>query len=341
MIPYTFLQLVFFFLLYCFIGWIIESTYVSVVNKKFVNRGFMRGPVIPIYGCGAMLMLLVAQPVIKYPVAVFFAGLISCTILEYVTGYLMEKIFKVRYWDYSDLRFNINGYVCLGTSLSWGALTLFLNYILHKPVEYFVLYVITYPVLLTVTVIAGTIFIVDLTLSFKAAFDLRRFIIAFEKAKQELIGIKDKLNGMVDYVKTGIVDTKDKAFEALDNWSDNTEQKMENFSDGFDNRIAALSDNIEKTFLKLKDTIGSMPESMKEEFYELKAKFSFNNERRKDRQFFKDFYRRGIFEGNPTLSSREYKDAIEDIKENEFGIRPRRLKRDKKKTKNDETAVTK
>ena len=341
MIPYTFLQLAFFFLLYCFIGWIIESTYVSVVNKKFVNRGFMRGPVIPIYGCGAMLMLLVAQPFLKYPVAVFFVGLVSCTVLEYVTGYLMEKIFKVRYWDYSDFRFNINGYVCPGTSLSWGALTLVLNYLLHKPVAYFVLNVIAYPVLLAVTVIAGVIFIVDLTLSFKAAFDLRTFIIAFEKAKQELIGIKDKLNGMVDYVKTGIVDTKDRAFEALDNWSDNTEQKMENFSDGFDNRIAALSDSIEKTFLKLKDTIGSMPENMKEEFYELKAKFSFNNENRKERQFFKDFYRRGIFEGNPTLSSREYKDAIEDIKENEFGIMPRRLKRDKKKTKDDETAVNK
>lgn len=103
---YTLVDWLLFFYIYCFIGWCIESTFVSVKQKKFVNRGFMRGPFLPLYGSGAVLMLYVSIPVRNNLLMTFLAGCIAATILEYVTGVAMEALFKVRYWDYSDQSFN-------------------------------------------------------------------------------------------------------------------------------------------------------------------------------------------------------------------------------------------
>ena len=121
----------FFFFTYCFLGWIIESTWVSLHQKRFVNRGFLRGPFIPIYGCGAMTLVLVGTPLLKWPVAVFFGGMISASILEYFTGAAMEAIFKVRYWDYSDKPLNLNGHICAFTSVCWGGLSLLVDYVIQ------------------------------------------------------------------------------------------------------------------------------------------------------------------------------------------------------------------
>ena len=97
-----------FFFIYCFFGWIFESTYVSLCKHRFVNRGFMRGPFLPLYGSGAILMLFVSIPVENHLALVYLAGcivLVTCS-LEYLTSYVMEKLFKARYWDYSTQKFN-------------------------------------------------------------------------------------------------------------------------------------------------------------------------------------------------------------------------------------------
>ena len=314
MIPYTFAQVVFFFLIYCVMGWVIESTYVSIKSHKLINRGFMRGPVIPIYGLGALTLRLTCLTVLKYPVLVFFTGMISCTILEYVAGMIMEAVFKIRYWDYTNQPLNINGYVCMGTSLSWGALGLLLNYVIHRPVEYLAT-TMSYSLLLVLTVTGSAIFIVDLTLAFKAAFDVRAFVEGLNRAKGELSLMQKRLDVMVAYINDSIGDTKDRAFEKLDNWSEGIEQKMEQISDGFGDRISVMSDGIEKAFLKIKEGIASLPDNMKEEFFELKGRFASDNEKRKERTFFRDFYRRGLFEGNPSLSSRVFKTEVEELKD--------------------------
>lgn len=92
----------------------------SVLKARWVNRGFMRGPFLPIYGSGAIVVLVFTLPFRTNAVRVFFAGMISATILEYFTGVAMEKLFHVRYWDYSNQRFNLNGHICVTSSLAWG-----------------------------------------------------------------------------------------------------------------------------------------------------------------------------------------------------------------------------
>ncbi len=124
MYTYSIIQWLFFFYFYCFVGWCIETTYVSLHQKRLVNRGFMRGPFLPLYGSGAVMMLLVSMPFREHLVLVYIAGCVGATLLEYVTGVTMEALFKVRYWDYSDKKYNFQGHICLGTSLAWGLLTI-------------------------------------------------------------------------------------------------------------------------------------------------------------------------------------------------------------------------
>ena len=128
-----------FFYIYCFFGWIFESTYVSLKQHHFVNRGFLRLPMLPLYGTGAVMMLWVSLPVKGNLLLVYCSGVVAATLLEYVTGYIMERLFKVRYWDYSSQKFNLHGYICLTSSIAWGFLTIFMTEIIHRPIERFVL----------------------------------------------------------------------------------------------------------------------------------------------------------------------------------------------------------
>lgn len=119
-----FSQIVLYMALYSFIGWVVEVIVCSFEAKKFVNRGFFYGPYCPIYGVGAIIIILIAQPLSRNPALVFLVSLLSTTALEYVTGWLMEQLYQIRWWDYSNRRFNLHGRVCLTNSLIFGAMGL-------------------------------------------------------------------------------------------------------------------------------------------------------------------------------------------------------------------------
>lgn len=295
MIPYSPLQLLFFFFTYCFFGWIIESTWVSLHQKRLVNRGFLRGPFIPIYGCGAMTLVLVGTPLLKWPVAVFFGGMISASILEYVTGAAMEAIFKVRYWDYSDKPFNLNGHICLFTSVCWGGLSLAVDYVIHKPIVALSEYM-TYRELLLIVTVVSVYFIVDCTLSFKAAFDLRAIIIKMEEVKNEMRLMQKRLD-----VILAVVDAEKDAF------IDSSMDKVEDIADALDAKFREIKAAME-------ETPSRFAAAVTDEINELKEKLAIDKAMRFGLPNFKDFYKRGIFLGNPTLNSKKFKGTIETIK---------------------------
>ena len=122
------------FYLYCMLGWCFESSVVSVGQRRLVNRGFLRGPMLPIYGFGAVILLHVSLPLKQHPVWLYLASMIAATVFEYIVGVVMEKIFKVKYWDYSKQPFNLNGYICLRFSIAWGLACLFVVKLLHPSV---------------------------------------------------------------------------------------------------------------------------------------------------------------------------------------------------------------
>ena len=121
-------------MIYSIIGWVYESTICSIGHRKLINRGFLNGPYCLIYGTGAVLVLLVLGR-IQNPVLLFFAGAVVTCSLEYLTSWLMEKLFHARWWDYSKRKFNIGGRVCLIGAVVFGAFSVVLVLVLHPFVK--------------------------------------------------------------------------------------------------------------------------------------------------------------------------------------------------------------
>ncbi len=130
-------QSVFTFFVFCILGWIQESTIESLYHRRLINRGFMHGPYIPIYGLGGTMMLLICMPFEGNPFFVFMVGCLSCTALEYIVGALLEKIFNRQFWDYSMLKITYKNRISLVSSLFWGVLSLFMIYILADIMTWF------------------------------------------------------------------------------------------------------------------------------------------------------------------------------------------------------------
>lgn len=192
MYSYNILQWLLFFYIYCFIGWCIESTIVSVSEKHFVNRGFLRSPVLPIYGSGAIVILFVTLPVRDNPVLVYIFGMIGTTVLEFFTGWLMEKLLKMKYWDYSKNKFNLKGYICLKSSLFWGVLSLFLIYVIHTPIEKLILGSSTV-IVIVIDSVVSVIFVTDLAYSIRTALDVNKMLAAITQIKEDIADAKTEL----------------------------------------------------------------------------------------------------------------------------------------------------
>ena len=178
-------QWVLLFFLYCFCGWIWESCYVSACKRHWVNRGFLQGPILPIYGSGAILILFVTLPVEQNLFLVFVFGMIAATILEYVTGAVMEKLFKVRYWDYSNHMVQLNGYICLSSSIAWGFFSVLLIRYVHPPVGRLIEDVpgwIVDPLALVLVVI----FTIDVVQSTQAALDFKEVLERLAEENEDL-----------------------------------------------------------------------------------------------------------------------------------------------------------
>lgn len=154
------------FIIYSFLGWLVEVINCSIVEKKLVNRGFLISPICPIYGCGALLITLVLNNYKDDWFVVFCMAVILCGLLEYFTSWLMEKIFHARWWDYSKNKFNINGRICLETMVPFGILGLVIIYILN-PFFYNILNLIQTNIASIISIILLIILIIDMVVSFK------------------------------------------------------------------------------------------------------------------------------------------------------------------------------
>ena len=131
-------QLLWIFFLYAFLGWCTEVSYAALRTGKFVNRGFLNGPVCPIYGCGVVVVLAWLEPLKGNFVLLFLGSVVLTSALEWATGFVLEKLFRQRWWDYSDKPFNLGGYICLEFSIMWGFACLFVVDILHPSIEFFI-----------------------------------------------------------------------------------------------------------------------------------------------------------------------------------------------------------
>ena len=187
-ISYIFLE----FIVYSFIGYVAEVIYCSYSQRKLVNRGFLFGPLCPIYGIGALLTIFCLSPLKDNPILVFILGVLITTALEYYTSYIFEKIFKNKWWDYSYRADNINGRVCIGNSIYFGLGILLVIYIYNAYLTN-ILDNIDSNIIIWVSIIIFIIFIVDLIWSIIIAYNLKSRLIIAEELKNAKLKIIPKL----------------------------------------------------------------------------------------------------------------------------------------------------
>lgn len=242
------IKIVFYFFLYSFLGWAMESLYLSFGQRKFINTGFLYGPFCPIYGFGAVVLYVLLIRLKGRPLLIFFVGFLVLSIWEYFVGFLLEKLFKTKYWDYSNNRFNINGRVCLLNSIYWGVLSVFFIEIWNPIIETQINKVPDYIILYADIILAAYI-VIDIIFSSIKATNLPKRI-------KDLIKLGDTLKLKLEELKKTY---SEKQKVALQNKIDDLKLRQKIMRAKVDRQVAKLrrafptvqSDHI-KEYLKLK-----------------------------------------------------------------------------------------
>lgn len=186
-------KILLYFAIYSFLGWCVESIYKSILDKKLVNSGFLYGPFCPIYAFGAIIMALILTKLPNNVFIIFISSTILLTVWEYIVGVLLEKIFKTKYWDYSHLKFNINGRVCLKNSIYWGLLGVAFTFVIHPFIKQYV-DMIPEKTLMYVNIVVYTVLITDVVISITR-------ILFIDKKIQQIHEIGDKIKEKINELK--------------------------------------------------------------------------------------------------------------------------------------------
>ena len=220
-------------MIYSFLGWACESAYISIGRKKLVNSGFMHGPFCPIYGFGALFVILLISRLETNPLLVFLLGVIITSVIEYFTSWLLEMLFHVMWWDYSQRKFNLHGRICLAGAVTFGVMGTLICHFVHPPLEQAILS-LPYK---TACIVAGslfTVFIVDIAVTVKGLVDftehmakLKEFAEGFKERYREENWFKEHIHSLSDLFEFA----KEKTHLEQLHLSESVLQKLENFSD--------------------------------------------------------------------------------------------------------------
>ena len=191
---YSIAQLMGLFLIYSFLGWCVEVSFVAVTLGQVVNRGFLNGPVCPIYGVGMLVVLLVLEPVSQHLLLLFLGGMLLCSLVELAGGWILEKVFHTRWWDYSNQPFNLGGYICLGFSLMWGLAVTFAVRLIHPLIMGFLAWIPH-----TLGIVLGTVCYIllaaDMVMTLITIIGMRKRLGELERLADALHSVGDAISG--------------------------------------------------------------------------------------------------------------------------------------------------
>lgn len=273
------------FIIYSFAGWIMETLWVSWCNKRLVDRGFLIGPYCPIYGFGALLIVLLLSKLSFSPVLVFLMTVLVCGALEYFASWIMEKIFKARWWDYSNVKFNLNGRICLKNLIAFGIMGIAVIYVINPNFEIWIEYFLNKDQLRFLAFILWTIFIMDFVVSTIVVYGFRRIT---EKVNEERIGDNtEQITRMVrkllseksffhrrfinaypklEAIKTKMKEIKTKIEDVTNDAKDAVLEKVNDAKDIVVEKTENIRNTIEKNTKKVKIKISLRTEHLKESF---------------------------------------------------------------------------
>ena len=303
---YTFIQWLLFFFIYCFLGWVWESCYVSIKKREWINRGFLHGPMLPIYGSGAIIVLLCTIGVRDQVILIFIFGMTGATILEYVTGACMERLFRVRYWDYSHMPLNLKGYICLPVSLGWGVFSVLLMRVIHVPIENLVLQ-IPERIAEVVSVVCSSAFAVDFTLSFSEAMDLRDMLIRLSDSNEKIQRLQKRLEVVSAFAEDGLMQYQMKREERKMSRKEFLEGMIERQRENRRMMLVELIDKVNESIdagLEKREELQKIKTQIEQEFKNI-GSLTNRAARRSAR----------LLHRNPNTVSKRYAEALKQVQE--------------------------
>ncbi len=245
-----------FFLIYSFLGWVVEVVYHAVSMGTIVNRGFLNGPVCPIYGFGMLAILLLLYPFMENSFLIFLGGMAVTTLIELVGGFLLYRIFHMRWWDYSKEPFNFGGYICLKFSIFWGLGTVFILKIIH-PFILLNVHIFDCMAGYVLTVLLYAVFVADCVITVLTITKLNRDLEGLNRLGQEMRRFSD---GLTENIGEGAIEANTKLQEgqvqaalARAELKDGMEKSRAELMDGIQKSRSEFRDGIEKSRAELKE----------------------------------------------------------------------------------------
>lgn len=214
-LSFTLPEIAYLFFIYAFLGWTIEVAYAAIKHGIYSNRGFLIGPLCPIYGCGACIILLILTPIKSNVLILFICSVLLTSTLEYLTGWFLEKKFHERWWDYSDDKFNIKGYICLEFSIIWGLACLLVVYLINPPIIFIVRKIVGLRYGFIPAIILTVILVIDMIISNKRVQEFAKNIRTIELMDEAIRRVSDSIS--FDIYKS--------TMESIDAYEEFTEQE--------------------------------------------------------------------------------------------------------------------
>lgn len=231
--------LILYFFVYGFLGWCTEVAFAACKERKFVNRGFLNGPICPIYGIGVGIVVQFLTPYQDNLLALYVTSVVLVTALEWVTGFILEKVFHNKWWDYSKMPLNLNGYVCLLFSLIWGVACVVIVEFIH-PLIHKVLSWIPTPIGIGLIVILGIAVLIDLYVTSSTILKMNRHLEKMKEIAADLHRISDELGENIYEEVVEVLERREEWKLKVQEASGEVKEKMQDVSDEVMDRIAEL-----------------------------------------------------------------------------------------------------
>lgn len=231
-ISYSFGQMIWIVLVYSFLGWCCEVAFAAVRRGIFVNRGFLNGPVCPIYGFGVLIVLLVLEPVKENLALLFFGSMVLTSALEFFIGFIMEQFFHDKWWDYSENPFNIKGYICLEFSLVWGAACVLVVDVIH-PMIFKLICAIPEKPSLWLMVFFTAVLITDAIITLWNLLKLPKRLRAIDDLEKAMTAVSDAIG---EKVYEGVEHSKERSEAFDEKYPEIAERRKEAFEDVLEKR---------------------------------------------------------------------------------------------------------
>ncbi|MCC8168867.1 MAG: hypothetical protein LIO59_00495 [Oscillospiraceae bacterium] len=283
---YSIYELLWMFLIYSFLGWCAEVAWCGVGDGVFVNRGFLNGPVCPIYGVGGVVVILCLSS-IKNLFLLFICSMVITSVIELITGFVLEKIYNTRWWDYSDMPFNIGGYICLKYSILWGFACIGLMRVIH-PIIYKLIGVIPETLGWVMLALLPAVFAADIVVTILTINKLSKRMKLMRELADKIHSVSD---GVGEHIYDGVTAAVKKGEEIRDN-----------------EKIRELVAETEELKEKYEKNSAEIREKYSKELAELKEKYAkLTNDR--------SILQKRILEAFPKLKSGKYSEQLEELKE--------------------------